>query len=161
MLEVQVRIDGGESLLREMRALGIRVSSAMRSAMRAGARVIRQRAEELAPSRRVRRRRATRTVASVRRDVVTIRVAPTKRRWYLRLVETGTAPHVIRARRGRVLVFQGRRGAVAVQVVQHPGARAAPWLRPAFEQQREAAVRAIADGLRAYIERKRAEVRDA
>lgn len=161
MLEVQVRVEGGESLLREMRALGIRVSSAMRSAMRAGARVIQQRAEELAPSRRVRRRRATRTVASVRRDVVTIRVAPSKRRWYLRLVETGTRAHVIRARRGRVLVFQGRRGTVAVQVVQHPGARARPWLRPAFEQQREAAVRAIADGLRAYIERKRAEVRDA
>lgn len=120
MIEAQIKIEGGEQLLAEMRALGIRASGALRAGMRAGASIIQQAAEQRAPYRR-RPRKATRTRASTKRDVVTVRVMPTRRRWYLRLVETGTKPHLIRAR--RLVVFEGRSGLIATRVVRHPGAR--------------------------------------
>jgi len=155
MIEAQIKIEGGEKLLAEMRALGIRASSALRAAMRAGAGVVQQAAEQRAPYRR-RPRKATRTRASVKRDVVTVRVMPTKRRWYLRLVETGTKPHLIRSR--KMLAFEGRGGLVVTRVVRHPGARPRPWLRPAFDAARDQAVAAISTRLREYIEQKRRQI---
>lgn len=50
--------------------------------------------------------------------------------WYGRLVETGTTPHIIKARRAKALGREGRLG----KVVQHPGAKPHPWLRPAFDE---------------------------
>jgi HK97 gp10 family phage protein len=155
VIEAQIKIEGGEQLLAEMRALGIRASGALRAGMRAGASIIQQAAEQRAPYRR-RPRKATRTRASTKRDVVTVRVMPTRRRWYLRLVETGTKPHLIRAR--RLVVFEGRSGLIATRVVRHPGTRPRPWLRPAFDAARDQAVVAISRRLREFIEQKRRQI---
>ncbi len=54
------------------------------------------------------------------------------------LLEKGTQPHVVRAK-GRVMV--GRKdGIVYGRVVRNPGARAKPWLAPAWEEEKRPAV---------------------
>lgn len=56
-------------------------------------------------------------------------------------MEYGTAAHVIRAKKGRML-------AVGVATVSHPGARKQPFMRPAFDNKQREAVQAFADYLR-------------
>lgn len=57
-----------------------------------------------------------------------------------RFVEWGTQPHQIKAYRAGALVVNGR----LVESVNHPGARAKPFLRPALDTQASAAVLAAA-----------------
>lgn len=61
-------------------------------------------------------------------------------------VEFGTAAHTIKAKNGKALVF----GGVFAATIDHPGARPKPFLRPAFDQQSAAAIRATG----AYIQRR-------
>jgi len=61
-------------------------------------------------------------------------------RYIAHLVEFGTRAHVIRAR-GKGLFFGGR----FARSVQHPGARARPFMRPALDGQAQAAVVASAE----------------
>lgn len=72
-----------------------------------------------------------------------------KKAWYGRLVEFGTAPHTIRARRAKSLKI----GDTYVKDVQHPGAAAKPFMRPAFDNKKNTAVNVIAVTLRKAIER--------
>src|SRR5882672_3366005 len=59
--------------------------------------------------------------------------------FYAHMVLGGTKPHLIRARNQGVLRLSG---GVFVKQVQHPGARAQPFLDTAFNASRDAAVRA-------------------
>lgn len=52
---------------------------------------------------------------------------------YAGFVEFGTAPHEIRPKRGKALVFYMGGRKVVVSKVNHPGTRAKPFVRPAFE----------------------------
>lgn len=61
------------------------------------------------------------------------------------LLELGTGPHVIP---GPVRLPSG----AVVRNVQHPGAAARPFLRPALDESREAAAQAIGDALRQQLE---------
>jgi hypothetical protein len=51
-------------------------------------------------------------------------------------VEEGTAPHVIRPKNGKALFWEGAEHPYAL--VNHPGTRAQPFLRPALFTKREA-----------------------
>lgn len=62
-------------------------------------------------------------------------------------LEFGTRPHIIRAQPGKMLHFGGR----TVKSVAHPGARAKPFLRPAFNASRDRAVAAIADAVKSVL----------
>lgn len=55
-------------------------------------------------------------------------------------VEFGTARHKIKAKQEHALSFSG----VAVAEVDHPGARAKPYMRPAFDTASAAAIAAVA-----------------
>jgi len=70
--------------------------------------------------------------------------------WYAHLIEfTGAAPHVITAKKGGALGFAGG----LYKKVNHPGMRAQPFLRPALDQQSQAAVQAAGE----YIKKRLAE----
>ena len=52
---------------------------------------------------------------------------------YAEYVEFGTAPHVIKPKKSNVLAFQAGGRTVIVRSVNHPGTKAQPFVRPAFE----------------------------
>lgn len=90
--------------------------------------------------------------------------------WYAHLVEFGTRPHYILADRGsgrdpRSLNTINRAirkgmlkiGQVFRKAVVHPGAKAKPFMRPAFDNKAQAAVEAISEFIRARLEKFRAK----
>jgi HK97 gp10 family phage protein len=52
---------------------------------------------------------------------------------YDNYVEFGTRPHKITAKPGKVLAFQANGRTVIVKSVNHPGTKAQPYVRPAFD----------------------------
>lgn len=125
---------------------------AMKEAFLAGGQIIQQTAVALAPRRKG--KLASAIEIRFRPDFgngfggVEIYVNK-KKAWYGRLEEFGTAPHVIRVRRGRALKI----GSTYVKEVQHPGAAAKPFMRPAFDTKKREAVNVIALTLRRFLER--------
>jgi HK97 gp10 family phage protein len=157
---VTVKVEGLDELVKGLKEVGLSVNSSLRTAMREGMKVIQQEAESNA--RAITKRKATRIEVSTHGSRegsrnVTVTLSPSKKAWYLGFFETGAKPHQISGRRGRRLYFKGRKGnLVVVRSVRHPGMRARPWLRPAYEAKREAAVGKVSEVLRKAIETKRA-----
>ena len=52
---------------------------------------------------------------------------------YDAFIEFGTRPHEIRAKKGKALAFKSGGQTVIVKKVNHPGTKAQPYVRPAFE----------------------------
>lgn len=80
--------------------------------------------------------------------------------WYFPLVEFGTQPHTIRARRSKVLASnavtsiatgQTRKAGYFGTVVHHPGTSANPFFRRAWEGKKRSAVIVFRDTLRRRI----------
>jgi HK97 gp10 family phage protein len=69
------------------------------------------------------------------------------------LVHDGTKPHVIRARPGKVLVFRAGSRMVVRRAVQHPGAKAQPFLTDALDQTWPEMVKAMHEALKQGMER--------
>lgn len=65
------------------------------------------------------------------------------------LVEYGTAPHIIKAKAASGLLHL--RGNVFVEHVNHPGAAARPFMRPAFDAKKDEAIAIIKDECKAII----------
>jgi len=66
------------------------------------------------------------------------------------MIEFGTAAHRINAKKGGVLSFGGG----AYQHVDHPGAQAKPFMRPALDARADDAVAAVAQYINEHIEAK-------
>jgi HK97 gp10 family phage protein len=65
------------------------------------------------------------------------------------LVEYGTAPHIIKAKAGGGLLHL--RGNVFAEQVNHPGAAAHPFMRPAYDAKKDEAIGIIKDECKAII----------
>lgn len=71
--------------------------------------------------------------------------------FYANMVEWGTSPHVIQAKKGGVLrIF----GDLFVKSINHPGMRAKAYMRPALDTQAGAAVIAAAEYMKQRLESK-------
>lgn len=70
-------------------------------------------------------------------------VAGSKKAYYAHMVEFGTAQHFIKPKNRKSLFFAG----LARAVVDHPGAAASPFMRPAWDASQTAALEAF----RAYV----------
>lgn len=70
---------------------------------------------------------------------------------YAKPVEFGTAPHIIRPKNKRALYWPGAEHPVAL--VNHPGTKGKPYLRPALEKMRVVAPRHLGDAARKAIAR--------
>lgn len=164
-----VEIKGLSELHRALQDLPAKVErNVLRGALRAGAQVMEAEAQRLVPV-------APPTLDSVKRGAragelkrsirITLRAnrsgavraqlkAGNKVAWYAHLVEFGTARHWIKPKNRKSLFLAG----LAKEVVDHPGAKPKPFMRPAFDRKWRSAIEAMADYIRGRLPR---EIRKA
>ena len=142
-------ISGGRELDAFLQTLAVKVEkNIMRSALRAGANVFKDEAKANVPVDLGDLRRSIRVTTGAKGGQVTASVkAGNKKAFYWRFVEFGTAAHKIAPKNGRALAIGGK----VVRAVNHPGARAKPFLRPALDAKAEMALRAIGVQIRARL----------
>ena len=149
-----INIQGGREIDAALKALPAKVADkVVRFALRAGANVIRQAALEQVPVKggtlrdsikvSVRKQRGgTGIVSSVRAGS---RKAGGGGVFYAHMVERGTKPHRIRSRTRKILVI-GFTG--ITKLVNHPGAKAKPFMRRALHQADRAVDAVVAEARR-------------
>ncbi len=156
-IKVKTKIVGGEELIAELKAVGLNVQGTTRKAVRAGAKVIQAQAEANAHEITRRGGKSIRIqVSSKAKGLVNAKIGPSKRRWYLRFAETGTAGGERTAKSGAFSFIgdDGRR--VIVKQIHHPGTAARPFLRPAFDATMRQAEQAVGEFFKQAIEEKKA-----
>ena len=122
----------------------------LRGAMRAGAKVQMARAKELVPAETTgphpgALRDSLRIKTSARGGIVkAVVTAGNKKAFWARWVEFGTAAHFIKPKNRKSLFFAG----LAREVINHPGAKKKPFMRPALDATVQAAVTAVGDYIR-------------
>lgn len=122
-------------------------ANVLRSALRQGANVIKEEAQRISPVKSGKLRDSLKVGTRLKRGVATASVKSKVR--YAALVEFGTKAHVIAARNGALALGGG-----FARAVRHPGARARPFLRPAFDSQARAAVIAVGNRIKEVLETK-------
>ena len=152
----EVKIEGLAELHTLLQELPARIeANVLRGGMRAGAKVIEEEAKRLAPiGKDVQTagelRDSIRISMRSRRGKVSATIkAGGKKAWYARLVEFGTAAHLIRPKNKKSLFF----AALARTEVHHPGAKKKPFMRPALDSKAQQAVQTLAQYIRARLPR--------
>lgn len=161
---VELKIEGLAELRKALLELPKELHKGpLRAAVSAGAGVVQKKARELAPSgegtlkRAIYRTRSREGSSAVQEmAIVGIRYGKRYRRrgldaWYWRFIEFGTKRHAIRTRAG--VLADADRNLVFGRTVQHPGVKMQPFLRPAFEQTKDAQVETLRARLAKAIER--------
>lgn len=139
-------IAGGRELDAFLQQLPVKVEkNILRAALRAGANEFKEAAKQGAPVDEGDLRASIRVTTSTKRGTVyaKLRVGG-KRAPHAHLVEFGTAAHKIKAKKQHALSF----GGTTVREVDHPGARAQPFMRPAADSRPPAATAAVAAKIR-------------
>ncbi|MDD2742328.1 MAG: HK97 gp10 family phage protein [Rhodocyclaceae bacterium] len=117
----------------------------MRSALRAGAKVVAAEAKRNVPIEHGDLRDSIRVSARLKGGKVTSTIkAGNKKAWYWRFVEFGTAAHTIKSKDGGVLRFASG----IYKSVDHPGAKSHPFMRPALDSQTDAAIQAVGEQIK-------------
>jgi HK97 gp10 family phage protein len=139
-------ISGGKKLDDLLKTLpGKLQKNIMRSAIRAGGVVYRDKVKELVPVHMGELKKSIRISTKLKGGVVTASLKVGSRKaWYAKLVEFGTRPHKITPKDARALEI----GGAVVESVDHPGAQAHPYMRPAADAGHTAALAAVVDQLR-------------
>lgn len=152
---MNVDILGGKELAKALAELPIKIErNIMRAALRAGASVVATEARRNVPVDSQELKRSIRTSSNSKRGMVEANAVvgnrKAKKGWYATFVEFGTAPHMIRAGKNKpMLSFRDRNGVWhRVLEVNHTGAKAKPFMRPAFDTKSEEAIKAVADKIR-------------
>lgn len=132
-------IQGGAALDDLLRTLPNKVHKNInRSAMRAGAAVFLDEVRQNIPVDSGALRKSARVTTSMKGSQVSASVkVGNKKVWYAQLVEFGTRPHRIEDPEG--MTVNGR----VVRSINHPGARAKPYARPAADAAFSRAIKAV------------------
>lgn len=151
-----VEIKGMAELHKALQDLPVKIErNVLRGGLRAGARVMELEAERLCPeglptldsvkrgARKGELKRSIRITMRANRsgEVRATLKAGNKVAWYAHLVEFGTARHWIKPRSRKSLFIAG----LFKEVIDHPGARPKPFMRPAFDGKWRAAIDAMAE----------------
>ncbi len=132
----------------------------VRSALRMAAKVVEAEAKRQVPVRSGRLRDSIRTSVKLQkgRPVATVKVGGKEKGqpFYAHLVEFGTAAHVIKAAPGKALAI----GTGTLKSVDHPGATAKPFMRPAFDAATAAAVQAFGEQVKRRLTKQGIETPD-
>lgn len=141
-----VNITGGAQLDDFLQSLPAKVEkNIMRSALRAGGNVIRDEGRANVPVKLGNLRKSIRVSTGAKGGQVFASVkVGSKKAWYWRFIEFGTLPHVIKPKNAGALAVTGH----VVEEIDHPGAQAKPFFRPAFDNKATAAVAAVANQVR-------------
>lgn len=150
---MNVNILGGKELAKALAELPVKIErNIMRAALRAGAAVIAAEARNNVPVDSAELKSTIRTSSNSKRGMVEANavVGRRKKGWYATFVEFGTAPHVITAGKNKpMLSFRDRNGIWRrVFEVHHTGAVAKPFMRPAFDNKSDEAVKVVVDKIR-------------
>lgn len=139
-------IAGGRELDAFLQQLPVKVEkNILRSALRAGVNEFKDAVKVDIPVDEGDLKASVRVVTGAKRGTVYARLkVGGKRAPHAHLVEFGTAAHKIAAKPGHALSFNG----TTVREVNHPGARAKPFMRPAADSRPPAAVAAVAAKIR-------------
>lgn len=146
-MKMTLRWEGMDDVLASLERLG-ELTAALDAAAEAGAAVLRNAANEAAPGPHI-------IVARGEggdddgRSAVTYEIGPDEQHWYYRYLETGVGPHEIVPSARRALMIDESIRARAM----HPGMTARPFLRPALDTRRDAALRAAGRAIREYWQR--------
>lgn len=153
---VGAEVQGGEELIAALKELGLSVKGSVRKACRQGSKVMRDAAEANARSVSPGTSGKHAVIKSRGNKVTQVEfyIQPSKKKWYFKFFETGAVPHEIPG----PLAFEGDAGSVLVSSAQHPGMAARPWLRPAFDNNRDAAAARVGEVLKEIIETRRAQL---
>ena len=119
----------------------------MRGALRSGMNQVKPIAQAKVNSVSGELARSLKVGTRARGGTVTASLKAKGKAFYARFVEYGTAAHVIAGKNGGWLNF----GGVFRRSVNHPGARAKPFLRPALDSQAQAALLATGEYVRARL----------
>lgn len=146
-----IEIKGALELERALKELPDKIArNILRAALRAGGKVILERARAEVPVQSGALRDSLRVSTSLRGGVARASVkAGSGRAYYAHMVEFGTRRHWIKPKNRKSLFFAG----IAREVIDHPGANDKPFMRPAFEQGASAATDAVADYIRKRLEK--------
>ena len=143
---MNLEIAGLADLHRALQELPAKIGgNIMRGALRAGQKVILEAAKgnindrtgALSKSLRISFRSRSQKYGWIRMKLV----AGNKDAYYAHMVEFGTARHYIKAKKHKSLFFAG----LAREVVDHPGATPAPFMRPALDSAGPQAIEAVRD----------------
>lgn len=138
MSEIQVK--GLAELQKFLDTLAPRIeANIMRGALRAGAKVIQAEAKNNVPVKSGELKKSINFGTKLRKGRVTASIRT--KLFYARFVEFGTAAHIIGGKNGGWLSF----GGTFTRAVDHPGAKAHPFMRPALDSQAQNAVIATAE----------------
>lgn len=142
------KIQGGAELQKLLDSLAPNIErNILRSALRQGANVIRDEAKKNVSDRTGELSKSIKVKTRSRRGNVTAQVVTDK--YYARFVEYGTESHFIKSKDVKSLFFAG----IARQVVEHPGAKPHPFMRPAIDAKQNEAIRAVGEQIRKRLEK--------
>jgi HK97 gp10 family phage protein len=150
---MNVTITGAKELAKMLNELPIKLErNIMRAALRAGAKVIADEAKQQVSVVSGELKRSIRTSSNSKKGVVEANavVGRKKQGWYATFVEFGTAAHPITAgKNAKRLRFRLADGKWFTGVsVNHTGARAKPFMRPAFDIKGQEAVQTVTNRIR-------------
>lgn len=153
-------IGGGADLDRLLQTLPVKMEkNIMRSALRAGAVVIRDEIKGRVPVASGALRDSVRITSRAKAGTVSASVkVGNNTAWYAHLVEFGTRPHKILPKRvGGALRF----GGTEARSVEHPGISGHPFIRPGVDAAYTASVAAVQAKVRQRLTKQGLEVPDA
>ncbi len=150
-VRIEAKVEGANKLIKALIESDGNVKKSVKGAVRAGAKVIAGAANTNANaiSRKPGKKVSVRVRA--RRGFTVASVYPAKGHAELRLVEYGTPAGRRVAKKGKFVFYAGGRR-IETRVINHPGTPARPWMRPAFDGNKDAAQRAVGESLRQAVE---------
>lgn len=156
---VDIKVDGLAELQKALETLSDKIErNVIRSALRSGLKVMKTEAEARVPV------RSGKLKASFRIRTRMVKGAPVaalssgdKKVFYSNMVEFGTKPHDITSKNGKPLAIGGGK---PVYKVHHPGAKAKPFMRPAFDAGSRRSVEEFAAYVRKRLTKMGVEIPD-
>lgn len=152
---MSIKIEGKSAIAKKLKRLSGKVAGSIaRRSGAAGARVIRNEARRLVPedSGTLKKAINVRTKQFRNRSGFHFYIAVDRGGsvkndgWYAHFIEYGTQPHQVIPKAAQALKLSAS-GDVVRNIANHPGTRAQPFMRPAFESKADNAVRVIGDKL--------------
>jgi HK97 gp10 family phage protein len=150
----RAEIQGDDEFYKKLRMMANQMSLILEEAAQAGADVVKDESNRLAPGPYIETDLAKKT-----RHFAEMEIGADEDHWYYRFFETGAASHEITPDQKSGLEFPGREGEMIVRIfASHQGMPAAPFLRPAHDGKRkeaeEATGRKFLEVINKHVERR-------
>ena len=158
-----VNVRGLSDLQRMLDTLPAKLEqNVMRSALRAGANIVKEEAQTLLASngnvKTAVLSKGLKVSTRAKAGVVTASIKAKGKHGYIAhwIEFTGAAPHIIKGKKGKALTFAGG----VYQAINHPGFKAKPFMRPAMDGKAGAALVAVGEAIKKRLTKEGLDVSD-